>query len=280
MREIQTKKISAMVEELCISANIDLNADIEDALNEALKTEKTPVAKDVLSQLIENAAIARSEQIPICQDTGMTVVFADVGQDVHVTGGSLTDAINEGVRLGYQNGCLRKSVVADPINRINTNDNTPAVIYYDIVAGDGLKITVAPKGFGSENMSRIKMLTPADGFDGIRDFVTETVKIAASNPCPPVIVGVGVGGTMDKAALLAKRALLRPITEKNSAPFWADAENLFLEQINALGIGPAGFGGVVTALKVSIETYPTHIAGLPVAVNIGCCATRHKHGIL
>ena len=214
--------------------------------------------------------------MPVCQDTGMACVFVEVGQEVHIVGGLLQDAINEGVRKGYDEGFLRKSVVKDPINRVNTKDNTPAIIYYDIVGGNKIKITVAPKGFGSENMSRIKMLKPSDGVNGVKDFVLETVKLAGPNPCPPIVIGVGIGGTFDKAAYLAKKALIRPINKNNDEKFYSDMENELLESINELGIGPQGFGGKTTALGVNIEVYPTHIAGLPVAVNINCHATRHK----
>ena len=214
--------------------------------------------------------------MPICQDTGMACVFVEVGQEVHIVGGLLQDAINEGVRRGYEEGFLRKSVVKDPINRVNTKDNTPAIIYYDIVPGDKIKITVAPKGFGSENMSRIKMLKPSDGLQGVKDFIIETVKLAGPNPCPPIVIGIGIGGTFDKAAYLAKKALIRPLNKRNDEKFYSDLEEELLETINKLGIGPQGFGGKTTALGLNIETYPTHIAGLPVAVNINCHATRHK----
>ena len=214
--------------------------------------------------------------MPICQDTGMACIFIEIGQEVHIVGGALEDAINEGVRRGYDEGFLRKSVVKDPINRVNTKDNTPAIIYYDIVPGNKLKITVAPKGFGSENMSRIKMLKPSDGLQGVKDFIIETVKLAGPNPCPPIIIGVGIGGTFDKAAYLAKKALIRPLNKRNDEKFYGDLEEELLETINKLGIGPQGFGGKTTALGINIETYPTHIAGLPVAVNINCHATRHK----
>lgn len=280
MREISAEKITDLVEKLCIEANINLNTDIEEALNKALNKENRSIARDVLSQLIENAAIARDENIPICQDTGMAVVFIEIGQDVHISGGDVGEAVNEGVRRGYQKGYLRKSIVRDPVERVNTLDNTPAVIYYEIVPGDSLKITVAPKGFGSENMSAVKMLTPSDGLEGIKEFVLETVRKAGSNPCPPIIVGIGVGGTMDKASLMSKRALLRKISVRSENPFWAEVEEELLGEINAIGIGPAGFGGLTTALNVAIDVYPTHIAGLPVAVNIGCHVTRHSEGII
>jgi len=246
-----------------------------------VKTEESPVGKNALESMLENAAIARDEQVPICQDTGMTVVFFELGMDVRITGSdSLEEAINEGVRRGYEEGYLRKSVVKDPIDRINTGDNTPAVIHYSLVGGDKIKITVAPKGFGSENMSAIAMLTPSAGIEGVKNFVLDTVSAAGGNPCPPIIVGVGVGGTMEKCALLSKQALLRPLDSSSADPFWKAVEDELLEKINALGIGPAGYGGRTTALGVNIETFATHIAGLPVAVNIGCHVTRHAEGII
>ena len=235
-----------------------------------------PLANDVLKKIYLNADIARDNNMPICQDTGMACVFVELGQDVHITGGSLEDAINEGVRRGYEEGFLRKSVVKDPLNRVNTKDNTPAIIYYDIVKGDKVKITVAPKGFGSENMSRIAMLKPSDGIEGVKKFILETVENAGPNPCPPMVVGVGIGGTFDKAAYLAKKALLRPIDQSSEIEFYKELEEELIEEINKLGIGPQGFGGRTTALGINIEVYPTHIAGLPVAVNINCHATRHK----
>ena len=218
--------------------------------------------------------------MPICQDTGMACVFVDIGQDVHITGGSLEEAINEGVRQGYAEGVLRKSVVKDPIHRVNTNDNTPALIYYNMVPGDKVKITVAPKGFGSENMSRIAMLKPSDGLEGVKNFVLETVRMAGPNPCPPIVIGIGIGGSFDKAAYLAKKALIRPVNENNTDEFYGNLEKELLEEVNKIGIGPQGFGGKTTALALNIETYPTHIAGLPVAVNINCHATRHKERVL
>lgn len=234
----------------------------------------------MLEKIMMNADIAKNEKMPMCQDTGMTCVFVELGQEVHIVNGSIGDAINEGVRQGYTEGYLRKSVVKDPLDRVNTKDNTPAVIYYDIVPGDKLKITIAPKGFGSENMSRIKMLKPADGVEGVKEFIIEAVKLAGPNPCPPIVVGVGIGGTFDKAANLAKRALVRPTAVRNPNKFYADLEMELLDKINQLGIGPQGFGGRTTALAVNIETYPTHIAGLPVAVNINCHATRHAEAEL
>ncbi|WP_196000992.1 fumarate hydratase [Clostridium sp. 1001271B_151109_B4] len=276
MREIHISKIIDTVKELCIEANYYLSNDVKKALYNSKKNETWPLAENILDQIILNSDIAKNENMPICQDTGMACIFVEVGQDVHIIGGLLDEAINEGVRRGYEEGFLRKSVVKDPINRINTKDNTPAVIYYNIVAGDKIKITVAPKGFGSENMSRIKMLKPSDGLQGVKDFVIETVRLAGPNPCPPIVIGVGIGGTFDKAAYLAKKALIRPLDKRNEDKFYSDLEEELLDTINKLGIGPQGFGGKTTALGLNIETYPTHIAGLPVAVNINCHATRHK----
>ena len=276
MREINISQITEAVKELCIEANYYLSEDIKSSLVQARDNEKWSLAQNVLNKLIDNSEIAKNDNMPICQDTGMACVFIEVGQDVHIVGGLLEDAINEGVRQGYTEGYLRKSVVKDPINRINTKDNTPAIIYYDIVQGDKIKITVAPKGFGSENMSRIKMLKPSDGLQGVKDFIIETVKLAGPNPCPPIVIGVGIGGTFDKAAYLAKKALIRPINTNNKDEFYSELEKEMLEKVNELGIGPQGFGGKTTALGLNIETYPTHIAGLPVAVNINCHATSHK----
>jgi fumarate hydratase subunit alpha len=276
VREIHISEIINTVKELCIESNYYLSNDVKEALNNAKENETWPLAENVLDQLILNSNIAQNENMPICQDTGMACIFIEIGQEVHIVGGALEDAINEGVRRGYDEGFLRKSVVKDPINRVNTKDNTPAIIYYDIVPGNKLKITVAPKGFGSENMSRIKMLKPSDGLQGVKDFIIETVKLAGPNPCPPIIIGVGIGGTFDKAAYLAKKALIRPVNKRNDEKFYGDLEEELLETINKLGIGPQGFGGKTTALGINIETYPTHIAGLPVAVNINCHATRHK----
>lgn len=276
MREIHISKIIDTVKELCIEANYYLSNDVKRALCNAKENETWPLAENILDQIILNSDIAKNENMPICQDTGMACIFIDIGQDVHIVGGLLDDAINEGVRRGYEEGFLRKSVVKDPINRINTKDNTPAIIYYNMVAGDKIKITVAPKGFGSENMSRIKMLKPSDGLQGVKDFIIETVKLAGPNPCPPIVIGVGIGGTFDKAAYLAKKALIRPLDKRNEGKFYSDLEEELLANINKLGIGPQGFGGKTTALGLNIETYPTHIAGLPVAVNINCHATRHK----
>lgn len=276
MREINVKDIENAVRNLCIEANYYIEKDIKEALENAKEDEPYKIAKDVLDKIIINSDIAYKEQMPMCQDTGMACVFIEIGQDIHIVGGLLEDAINEGVRRGYNEGFLRKSVVKDPIDRVNTKDNTPAVIYYDIVCGSKIKITVAPKGFGSENMSRIGMLKPADGIEGVKEFIIETVKIAGPNPCPPMVIGVGIGGTFDKAAYLSKKALLRPVNIRNKEEFYNQLEIELLKKINELGIGPQGFGGKTTALGLNIETYPTHIAGLPVAVNINCHATRHK----
>ena len=275
MREISVNEITTAVKQLCISANVSLNSDIYRAIDNAQKEETAETAKSVLSILKENADIAKEKQVPICQDTGMVIVFFKIGQDVHITGGSVTDAINEGVRLGYTEGYLRKSVVGDPLERKNTGDNTPAVIYYDIVPGDKITISVMPKGFGSENMGAVKMLKPSDGVGGVIDFVLDTVKKAGPNPCPPIVLGIGIGGTMDKAAELSKEALLRPVDSSNENEYYANLETELLEKINELDIGPQGFGGKTTALGVNIETFPTHIAGLPVAVTISCHVTRH-----
>jgi len=279
MKEINNNQVIDLVEKLCIDANCYLNKDIEQELSKRLESENSPLGKNVMETIIENAKIAREDQVPICQDTGMTVVFVELGTDVHFRG-DLEEAINEGVRRGYKKGYLRNSVVRDPIDRVNTNDNTPAVIYYSAVTGDKIKIAVAPKGFGSENMSALAMLKPSDGIEGVKSFIINTVSKAGANPCPPVIVGVGVGGTMEKCALLSKKALLRPVGSCNADAFWSGVEEECLEKINSLGIGPAGFGGKTTALCVNIETFATHIAGLPVAVNIGCHVTRHAEGVL
>lgn len=275
MREINVSKITEAICDMCISANCNLNNDIKSALENGLAIETSQVAKAMLEDILKNAEIAKCEVMPICQDTGMAIVFLKIGQDVHFTGGSLCDAINEGVRQGYEKGYLRKSVVKDPIRRGNTGDNTPAIIHTEITEGDKVEITIAPKGFGSENMSAIKMLKPSDGAEGIVNFVVETVKSAGGNPCPPIVVGVGIGGSFEKSALLAKSALLRDIDTQNPDPFYADMEAELLDKINALGIGPQGFGGKTTALGVNIETFPTHIAGMPCAVNISCHVTRH-----
>jgi len=280
MRTIHVDSITEAVEKLCMDSNYYLNDDIINGLEKGLEKEESDNGKEILSKIIENAQIAREKAVAICQDTGMAVVFMDIGQDVHITGGNLTDAINEGVRRGYEKGYLRKSVINDPIERINTKDNTPAVIHYNIVDGDKIKITVAPKGFGSENMSALKMLTPSQGIEGVKNFIIETVEKAGPNPCPPIVVGVGIGGTMEKAAFLAKKALLRPIDKRNDIPYLKELEEEMLERINRLGIGPSGLGGRITALGVNIEVFPTHIAGLPVAVNINCHATRHAEIII
>lgn len=275
MRDIEVDKIIEAVKNLCMDANYYLNKDIRQAMEKGLSAEQSPIGTEVLEKLLLNAALAAEKKVAICQDTGMAVVFVTMGQEVHISGGSLADAINEGVRRGYKEGYLRKSVVGDPIERINTGDNTPAVIHYDIVPGDVFKLQLAPKGFGSENMSALKMLKPSDGIEGVKDFILETVDKAGPNPCPPIVVGVGIGGTMEKASLLAKRALLRPIDKRSGIEYVRKLEAEMLEKINTLGIGPAGLGGTNTALAVNVETYPTHIAGLPVAVNINCHVTRH-----
>lgn len=280
MKTINVNEIIKTVKELSIEANYYLPNDVKEAIEEAEKNEKWPIANNILNKILENSQIAAAEKMPICQDTGMACVFVDIGQDVHITGGSLEEAINEGVRQGYAEGFLRKSVVKDPIHRVNTNDNTPALIYYNMVPGDKVKITVAPKGFGSENMSRIAMLKPSDGLEGVKNFVIETVRMAGPNPCPPIVIGVGIGGSFDKAAYLAKKALIRPVNENNTDEFYSNLEKELLEEVNKIGIGPQGFGGKTTALALNIETYPTHIAGLPVAVNINCHATRHKERVL
>jgi len=275
IRQVCSNEIVKAVRDLCISANINADESIRNAICNARKTETSEPAKNALDMIIQNMDIAKTEQMPLCQDTGMAVVFVEVGQDVHVAG-NLAAAINEGVRQGYKDGYLRASMVADPINRKNTNDNTPAVIHYDFVEGSSLKITVMPKGFGSENKSALKMLNPSDGIEGVKKFVLDTVRTAGANPCPPIIVGVGVGGTMEKAALLSKQALAVDIAEANPDPFWAGVEQELLHEINKLDIGAAGFKGATTALGVKILPYPTHIAGLPVAVNICCHVSRHK----
>ena len=275
MRTIHTEEIISNIRQMCIEANHMLTPDMQKALECAVTDEKSPIGQKVLGQLQDNLQIAQEDTIPICQDTGMAVVFLEIGQDVHFEGGSLTDAINEGVRQGYVDGYLRKSVVKDPLIRENTKDNTPAVIHYDLVPGDKVKITVAPKGFGSENMSRIFMLKPADGIEGVKNAILTAVKDAGPNACPPMVVGVGIGGTFEKCALLAKKALTRPVDERSSIPYVKELEEEMLTTINRLGIGPGGLGGSTTALAVNIGTYPTHIAGLPVAVNICCHVNRH-----
>lgn len=275
MRTIKTDEIIENVKEMCIEANHYLTPDMEEALKAAAQSEKAPLGKQILGQLKENLEIAAEEMIPICQDTGMAVLFVEIGQEVHIEGGSLTEALQEGVRRGYTEGFLRKSVVKDPLIRENTKDNTPAVIHYDLVEGDSMKITVAPKGFGSENMSRIFMLKPADGEEGVKEAILTAVKDAGPNACPPMVVGVGIGGTFEKCALLAKKALIRPVNERSHIPYVKAMEEELLSRINQTGIGPGGLGGSTTALAVNINTYPTHIAGLPVAVNICCHVNRH-----
>ncbi len=279
MTEISGKTITEVVSKLCIDANYYIGNDVENALKCGYETETKPLAKEVLEKILDNSKIAKTENMPICQDTGMAVVFIEIGQDVHVTG-NLEDAINEGVRKGYCEGYLRKSVVKDPLDRVNTNDNTPAVIHYEIVEGEEIKITVAPKGFGSENMSGIKMLKPSDGKKGILDYVIELISKGGGNPCPPIVVGIGIGGTMEKAAILSKNALLLPVDYQNPNPYYNDMQCEILQLINESKIGPMGWGGDTTALGVNILTYPTHIAGLPLAVNIGCHVTRHKTAII
>ena len=275
IRTIQTDEIKKNIKEMCIQANHYLSADMDAAMKHAADTEQSELGKKILNQLQDNLKIADEEMIPICQDTGMAVIFLEVGQDVHFEGTAIEDAVNEGVRQGYTEGFLRKSVVGDPLIRENTKDNTPAVIHYSIVPGDQVKITMAPKGFGSENMSRVFMLKPADGIEGVRHAILTAVKDAGPNACPPMVVGVGIGGTFEKCALLAKQALTRPVDEHSDIPYVKDLEEEMLSKINQLGIGPGGLGGTTTALAVNINTYPTHIAGLPVAVNICCHVNRH-----
>lgn len=280
MRIINSDEIANTVKAMCIKANCHINSDIKRALEDSVKTEKSEVSKGVLENLLKNAETAHRKEVPICQDTGMAVFFIEIGNEIYIEGETITDAVNKGVSQGYTDGYLRKSVVRDPLDRVNTKDNTPAVIYYDFVKGDKIKITFAPKGFGSENKSALKMLNPSDGLDGVIDFVIETVRKAGANPCPPMVIGVGIGGTMDKAAQIAKKALTRDIDSENSNPFYADLEKTLLKKINKLGIGPQGMGGTTTALAVNVETFPTHIAGLPVAVNVNCHATRHAVEII
>ena len=276
MREIHVRQITEAVRDLAVEANLDLGEDVVGAFRRFRETEESPTGRDVLDQLLENARLAREERLPLCQDTGFAVVFVDLGQDVHLVGGDLYEAVNEGVRQGYREGLLRKSIVADPLRRTNTGDNTPAVVHVRIVPGDRVRIAFAPKGGGSENMSGIAMLKPADGVEGVKRFVVERVSQAGPNPCPPVIVGVGIGGTFETAALLAKRSLLRRVGQRHPDPFYARLEQELLEAVNRLGIGPAGLGGTTTALDVFIEVHPCHIASLPVAVNIQCHSARHK----
>ena len=280
MREIQAAVITDTIERLCIEANQVLPEDIRNSIQACRANEDGEIACGILDKIIENYQIAENEQVPICQDTGMACVFLEIGQAVHITGGDLTEAVDEGVRRGYTKGYLRKSVVKDPVRRGNTGDNTPAMLYTEIVPGENIRITVGPKGFGSENMSAIRMFKPSAGIEGIKDFIIETVETAGPNPCPPMVVGVGIGGTFDKAALLAKKALMRPVDSENEDPYYADLEKEMLEKINQLGIGPQGFGGKTTAIGLNIETMPTHIAGMPCAINISCHVTRHKTEVI
>lgn len=280
VKVIKYEDIVVQIKALCLDANWHLPTDVSGALKRAQEQEVSPLGKNVLDTILQNAEIARTKSMALCQDTGMVVVFADVGQNVRIEGGLLTDAIDEGVRQAYADGYLRKSVVRDPLERVNTGDNTPAVVHVSLVAGDQLRLTVAPKGFGSENMSALRMLKPAEGVQGVKDFVVETVTKAGGNPCPPIIVGVGIGGTFEKAALLAKRSVLREIGSKHPKPHLAQLEEELLDLVNKTGVGPQGFGGTQTALAVFVDTYPTHIAGLPVAVNINCHVARHVEAIL
>ena len=280
MRNIHTDEIIKNIKEMCIEANLHLANDVVNAITKAEQTEESEIGKKILGQLQENMDIAKKEDIPICQDTGMAIVFLKVGQDVHIEGIAIEDAVNEGIRQGYTEGYLRKSVVKDPLIRENTKDNTPGVIHYEIVPGDQLEITVAPKGFGSENMSRVCMLKPADGIEGVKEAVIETVKLAGPNACPPMVVGVGIGGSFEKSALLAKKALTRDLEETSPIPYVQELEEELVEKINKLGFGPGGLGGRTTAFAVNIETYPTHIAGLPVAINICCHVNRHVKRVL
>lgn len=275
IRTVHVKEITENIKEMCIEANHFLSEDMEEAMKNALTQEKAPLGCQILKQLQENLQIAGADRIPICQDTGMAVIFLEIGQDIHFEGGSLEEAVNEGVRQGYEEGYLRKSVVKDPLIRENTRDNTPAVIHYELVPGNQVKITVAPKGFGSENMSRVFMLKPADGIEGVKNAVITAVKEAGPNACPPMVVGIGIGGTFEKCALLAKKALTRPVNEHSEIPYIKEMEEELLQSINGLGIGPGGLGGTTTALAVNINTYATHIAGLPVGVNICCHVNRH-----
>ena len=279
MKKIHVNDISNTIAELCIKACVVVSSDVRGCMEKAVKQEKG-VARQVIEDMLKNQDIAIERQMPICQDTGMAMVFLEVGQDVQIVGGDINQAVNDGVKKGYQEGYLRKSVVKDPIHRTNTNDNTPAVINYEIVPGDKLKIMVSPKGFGSENMSRLKMLVPADGIEGVKNFVLETIRLADSNPCPPIVVGVGVGGSFELAAKMAKQGLLRKFGERHPDPYWAALEDELLIKINEMGIGPAGLGGLTTAMAVHINTFATHIAGMPVAVNISCHANRHEEAVL
>lgn len=280
MREINASVITEVIARLCIDANLHLPRDVKDAIVNCRQCEDGSIAAGVLDNIIENYEIADKEEVPICQDTGMACVFLEIGQDVHISGGDLTEAVNEGVRIGYDKGYLRKSVVKDPVRRGNTGDNTPAMLYTEIVPGDKIKVTVGPKGFGSENMSQIRMFKPSAGLQGIKDFILQVVEEAGPNPCPPMVVGVGIGGTFDKCAYLAKKALMRPLDSENPDPYYADLEKELLEKINNLGIGPQGFGGRTTALGLNIEVLPTHIAGMPCAVNMSCHVTRHKSEVI
>ncbi len=280
MRELSVGEITAAVRDLCIQANMMLPEDLKETICNRCRQEPFPLAKQVLGDLEENLTAARQLQVPICQDTGMAVVFLKLGQEVHLVDGDLNEAVNEGVRQGYEQGKLRKSIVRDPLRRVNTNDNTPAVLHLSLTPGDRVEITVAPKGFGSENMSGVKMFTPAATREDILDYLTAHIAKAGSNPCPPMVIGVGIGGDFELCAYLAKKALCRPVSQRNPDEYYASMEAELLERVNALGIGPQGFGGETTALAVNIETYPTHIAGLPVAVNVGCHVTRHAHRVL
>ena len=275
MREIPVSEITEAVKKLCISANYNLNSDVYSAIENSKDNEQSPIGKNILSQLLENADLAKENCKPICQDTGMAVIFMEVGQEVHFTGGNITDAINEGVRQGYIEGYLRKSIVSDPILRVNTKDNTPAIIHYNIVEGDKVKIDVAPKGFGSENMSKVYMLKPSDGIEGVKNAIIDCIEKAGPNPCPPMVVGVGIGGNFEKCTELAKKALLRPVGSHSDKEYVKEMEKELLERANNLGIGPQGLGGNTTVLGINIETFATHIAGLPLAVNISCHVTRH-----
>lgn len=280
MREVNVKLVSDAVKDLSITTNCILGDEEVGYIKKMLKVEESPTGKEILEMMLENARIAREEMIPICQDTGFTVVFLEVGQDVHFVGGDINEAIADGVRRGYTEGFLRKSILADPIKRVNTGDNTPPLVHLSLVPGDRVGVTVAPKGGGSENMSAIKMLKPAEGIEGVKNFVVERVEAAGGNPCPPVVVGVGIGGTFEKVAYLAKKALLRPLGSRHADPFYAEVEEELLKRVNATGIGPQGLGGRVTALDVHIETFPCHIASLPAAVNLNCHASRHGHRVI
>jgi fumarate hydratase subunit alpha len=280
MREVSVKQITKELKRMCMEANYVLSADVKAKLEAQVAVEASPIGESILKDIVKNANVAATNAVPMCQDTGMAVVFLEIGQDVHLVDGDLKEAVNEGVRQGYGEGFLRKSVVKDPILRGNTGDNTPAIIHVDIVPGDKLKMTLAPKGFGSENMSRSKMLKPSDGMQGVEDFIVETVSLAGPNPCPPIVVGVGVGGTIEKAALMAKHALTKELEDTHPEKHISDLETRALDRINKLGIGPQGLGGTTTALGINIETYPTHIAGLPVVVNINCHAARHVECVL